>query len=297
VDHKVDNNKKISHMKNVTIIGVPEHFNFPWQLAIEEGAFEARGIHLKWKDIPEGTGKMAQLLQDNKTDLAIILTEGIIKSISEGNPSKIVQEYIATPLLWGIHVAAKSNYRTMGDLKGKTAAISRYGSGSHLMAYVNAQGQTWDTKELKFEVVDNLDGAVDSLTNGRADYFMWERFTTKPLVDQGVFRRIADCPTPWPCFVIAATDKFISENPGTLAHILETINMYTSGFKQIPSIDRTLANRYKQQLEDIKHWLSLTQWGHGNIGKQNLELVQNTLKDLKLIDKVAPYMEMVYMST
>src|SRR5690606_21327067 len=115
-----------------------------------------------------------------------------------------------------------SNYRTLADLKHKTAAISRYGSGSHLMAYVNAQGQGWDTKELKFEVIDNLDGAVASLTDGRADYFMWERFTTKPLVDQGVFRRITDCPTPWPCFVIAATDKFITENPGTLAHILET---------------------------------------------------------------------------
>ncbi|MCM4163249.1 MULTISPECIES: substrate-binding domain-containing protein [unclassified Arenibacter] len=284
-------------MKNVNIIGVPEHFNFPWQLAIEEGAFEARGINIKWKDIPEGTGKMVQLLKDNKTDLAIILTEGIIKSITEGNPSKIVQEYIATPLLWGIHVAAKSNYRTLGDLKNKTAAISRYGSGSHLMAYVNAQGQSWDTKELKFEVVDNLDGAVASLTEGRADYFMWERFTTKPLVDQGVFRRIADCPTPWPCFVIAATDKFITENPGTLAHILETINIYTSDFKQIPSIDRTLANRYKQQLEDIKHWLSLTQWGHRNISKQNLELAQNTLKDLRLIEKVVSNTEIVYMAT
>jgi hypothetical protein len=165
------------------------------------------------------------------------------------------------------------------------------------MAYVNAQGQSWDTKELKFEVVDNLDGAVASLTEGRADYFMWERFTTKPLVDQGVFRRIADCPTPWPCFVIAATDKFITENPGTLAHILETINIYTSDFKQIPSIDRTLANRYKQQLEDIKHWLSLTQWGHRNISKQNLELAQNTLKDLRLIEKVVSNTEIVYMAT
>jgi len=281
-------------LKTVNIIGVPEHFNFPWQLAVEEGAFGARGINLKWKDIPEGTGKMAQMLRDNETDLAIILTEGIIKSISEGNPSKIVQEYIATPLLWGIHVAAKSDYKALSDLKNKTAAISRYGSGSHLMAYVNAQNQGWDTNELKFEVVDNLNGAVTSLTEGKSDYFMWERFTTKPLVDQGVFRRITDCPTPWPCFVIAATDKFIAQNPGTLAHILEVINVYTSDFKQIPSIDRTLANTYNQELEDIRHWLSLTEWGQKNIGKQNLELVQNTLKDLRLIEKIIPNTEILY---
>ncbi|ASO07864.1 substrate-binding domain-containing protein [Arenibacter algicola] len=284
-------------MKNVNIIGVPEHFNFPWQLAIEEGAFGARGINLKWTDIPEGTGKMAQLLKDNETDLAIILTEGIVKSISEGNPSKIVQEYIATPLLWGIHVAAKSTYKTLADLKNKTAAISRYGSGSHLMAYVNAQNQGWNTQDLKFKVIDNLNGAVASLTEGKADYFMWERFTTKPLVDQGVFRRITDCPTPWPCFVIAATDKFITENPGTLKHILDIINIYTSDFKRIPSIDRTLSNTYNQQLEDIEHWLSLTEWGQNNISKKNLELVQNTLKDLNLIEKITPSKEILYKGT
>lgn len=281
-------------MKNVNIIGVPEHFNFPWQLAIEEGAFEARGINLQWKDIPEGTGKMAQLLQDNETDLAIILTEGIVKSITEGNPSKIVQKYIATPLLWGIHVAEKSDYNTLGDLKSKTAAISRYGSGSHLMAYVNAQKEDWDTKDLKFDVVNNLDGAIASLTEGKADYFMWERFTTKPLVDQGIFRRITDCPTPWPCFVIAATDKFIAENSGALAHILEIINVYTSDFKRIPSIDRTLANTYQQQLEDIQHWLSLTEWGQQNMDRPELQLVQHTLKDLELIDEIIPSTAIIY---
>ncbi|MCM4152330.1 ABC transporter substrate-binding protein [Arenibacter sp. N53] len=283
-------------MKNVNIIGVPEHFNFPWQLAIEEGAFEDRGINLQWKDIPEGTGKMAQLLKDNETDLAIILTEGIVKSITEGNLSKIVQEYIATPLLWGIHVAEKSSYSTLKDLRNKSVAISRFGSGSHLMAYVNAQNQGWDTKDLKFEVINNLDGAVASLTEGKSDYFMWERFTTKPLVDQGIFRRISDCPTPWPCFVIAATDKFIAENSGTLAHILEIINVYTSDFKRIPSIDRTLANTYNQKLDDIQHWLSLTEWGQKNIGQHNLELVQNTLLDLKLIDRIVPCTEIIFHS-
>ncbi|RTE52089.1 ABC transporter substrate-binding protein [Arenibacter aquaticus] len=281
-------------MKKVKIIGVPEHFNFPWHLAIEEGAFEARGIDLQWEDIPEGTGKMASLLEEGKTDLAIILTEGLVKSISEGNPSKIVQEYIATPLFWGIHVAAKSNYTELGDLKNKVAAISRFGSGSHLMAFVNAKNNGWDTQDLKFEVVNNLEGAISALTDGRADYFMWERFTTKPLVDQGVFRRITDCPTPWPCFVVAATDRFIAKNPGTLSHILEVINIYTSDFKLIPSIDRSLSINYNQQLQDIQHWLSLTEWGQSNIKAKTLEQVQNTLLDLNLLEKKLAVANLVY---
>ncbi|MGB5437571.1 MAG: substrate-binding domain-containing protein [Maribacter sp.] len=272
-------------MKKVRIIGVPEHFNLPWHMAIADGAFETRGIDLEWTDIPEGTGKMCQMLNDGETDLAIILTEGLIKSITEGNPSKIVQEFIASPLQWGIHVGAKSDFKAITDLKNTTAAISRFGSGSHLMAYVNAQNEDWDTENLDFSVINDVNGAVAALTQGTADYFMWEHFTTKPLVDNGTFRRLGDCPTPWPCFVVAATDKFLEENKSLLKHILEVINLYTSEFKQIPSIDRTLANRYEQQLADIQEWLSLTRWSQRQLELQTLEKVQDTLIDLKLIDK------------
>ena len=270
-------------MKKVRIIGVPEHFNLPWHMAIEENAFKERGIDLEWTDIPEGTGRMCQLLENNETDLAIILTEGIVKSITEGNPSKIVQEYIATPLLWGIHVAANSNYKVIADLENTKAAISRFGSGSHLMAYVNAKNQSWTINEDSFKVINNLEGAVQALTNKEADYFMWERFTTKPLVDNGTFRRITDCPTPWPCFVIAATDAFIAEKSSVLKHILEVINTYTSEFKTIPSIDKTLANAYGQKLIDIQEWLSLTRWSQSKLSATTLSNIQNTLLDLHLI--------------
>lgn len=271
-------------MKEIRIIGVPEHFNFPWQLAIEEGAFEERGIDLQWTDIPEGTGKMCQMLKEDETDLAIILTEGIIKSITEGNPVKIVQEYVSSPLLWGIHVGTKSDFKALSDLEGAKVAISRYGSGSHLMAFVHAKKEGWDTDKLRFEVINNLDGAVQALTEGKADYFMWEHFMTKPLVDKEVFRRLGDCPSPWPSFVIVATDRFLRENKSTLGHILEIINLYTVEFKNIPSIDRTLANTFDQQLEDIREWLSITRWSQSPISTQTVDLVQNTLLNLKLID-------------
>jgi len=276
-------------MKKVNIIGVPEHFNFPWHMAIEEGAFTQRGIDLNWTDIPEGTGKMCQMLENNETDLAIILTEGIVKSITEGNPSRIIQEYIATPLQWGIHVGAKSGYTQIEDLEGKKAAISRFGSGSHLMAYVNAQKEGWDINNLQFEVVNHIDGAVATLINGEADYFMWEHFTTKPLVDNGTFRRLADCPTPWPCFVIAATDHFISENPAVLTHILDIINLYTAEFKKIPSINRTLSNRYEQQLDDINEWLSMTQWSQKQINENKINDVNRTLHELKRIENILSF--------
>lgn len=276
-------------MKTVLIAGVPEHFNLPWHMAVDDGLFRDRGIDLIWKDVPEGTGKMAQMLRDGETDLAVILTEGIIKSIAEGNPARIIQEYIASPLRWGIHVSAKSTYTGLDQLQDTTAAISRFGSGSHLMAYINAKANGWDTGGLDFLVVNTLDGAVTALSNGGADYFLWERFTTKPLVDQGIFRHLGDCPTPWPCFVIAVSQRFAIENPTLPGHILEVINTVTRDFKAIPSIDRTLANTYKLKLPDVQAWLAITQWSQQQINEEVVDNVQNTLFDLNLLsNKVAP---------
>lgn len=281
-------------MKTIKIAGVPEHFNLPWHLCLENGEFEEAGIDLQWTDVPEGTGKMCQLLRDGETDIAVILSEGIVKDITAGNPSKIVQVYVESPLIWGIHVDAKSKYQTLSDLENTKVAISRMGSGSHLMAIVNAQNQGWKTNALDFEIVNTIDGAVEALSNGKADYFMWEKFMTKPLVDNGAFRRIADCPTPWPCFVIAVREELLQTHAQTIEHILEIINATTAEFKDIPSINRTLAERYNQKIEDINQWLSQTKWSQKNITQETLNKVQNQLFDLNLINKKSTFAEMVY---
>lgn len=280
-------------MTTIKIVGVPEHFNLPWHLSIENGDFEKEKIDLRWTDVPEGTGKMCQMLRDGETDIAVILTEGIVKDIVAGNPSKIVQVYVESPLIWGIHVATKSNYKVLADLENTKVAISRLGSGSQLMAYVNASNQGWETENLKFEIVNTIDGAVKALTNKTADYFMWERFMTKPLVDKGIFRRLADCPTPWPCFVIAVHEEVLKKNPTLISKTLAIINQTTLEFKDIPSIDRTLALKYHQKIEDIQEWMSLTQWSQKPLTTEMLNKVQNQLFQLKIIDKKGTFEDIV----
>lgn len=281
-------------MKRINIGGVPEHFNLAWYLTLKDGAYKNEGINLRWKDFFGGTGAMNKALRDGEIDMAVILTEGIIKDIIDGNPSIIVQTFVQSPLIWGIHVAHNSKYKSIADLKGTKAAISRYGSGSHLMAYINAQENNWDLeKDLNFEVIKNLDGAVKGLTNGDADYFMWEKFTTKPIVDDGVFRRIDNCPTPWPCFVIAVREDFLNNNLEDVKTILDIINGTTEEFKSIPSIDKTIANRYDQKLEDVQEWLSLTEWSQDVIDKNTIATVQEKLFDLEIIPKIVDYNTLV----
>ncbi|WP_417352002.1 substrate-binding domain-containing protein [Flavobacterium alkalisoli] len=276
-------------MTTLKIAGVPEHFNLPWHLSINNNEFSNKNIDLKWTDVPEGTGKLCQMLRNGDTDIAVILTEGIIKDIAAGNHSKIVQIYVASPLIWGIHVAAGSPYQTIEDIQKGKVAISRYGSGSHLMAFVNAENQGWDTSKLDFEIINTIDGAVESLTKGNADYFMWERFMTKPLVDKGIFRRVGDCPTPWPCFVIAVRNEILENNPEAIGTVLEVINNKTASFKNIENIDAVLADKYNQKVEDIREWLKLTEWSQTKLNKTTFDKVQDQLVRLQIIENKTSY--------
>jgi ABC-type nitrate/sulfonate/bicarbonate transport system substrate-binding protein len=273
-------------MKNFQIGGVPEHFNLPWYLTLRDKKYTQEGINLRWKDYPGGTGQMCKALREKEIDMAVILTEGIVRDIVNGNHCKIVQVFVKSPLIWGIHVADTSTYKKVSDLKGTQAAISRYGSGSHLMAYINARNNKWDTEEdLDFTVIKNLDGALESLPKGEGDYFLWEKFMTKPFVDNGTFRIVGECPTPWPCFVIAVRNEVLEKDPKSIQKILEIINLTTIEFKDIPSIDVMISNRYGIKLEDVREWLSLTEWSQEGLEEKELEQIQEQLLKLNLIKK------------
>jgi len=273
-------------MTNLKVGGVPEHFNYPWYLTLKNKEYSKQNINLRWQDYPGGTGQMCKALRNGDVDIAIVLTEGIIKDIAEGNPSKIVQTFVKTPLIWGIHVGAKSTFKKIEDLENATIAISRFGSGSHLMAIVNAHNQGWNISKLKFKVIGNLQGGIDALTNGEADYFMWEHFTTKPLVDNGTFRRIDDCPTPWPCFVVAVRNEVLENNFNEVKKVLDIINSQTKNFKKINNIDQVLAEKYEQQLDDIQQWLKITAWNDGKpITKNLITRIQNKMVQFNVIEE------------
>lgn len=282
-------------MKKIIIGGVPEHFNLPWHFALSDKKFQQKGVDLSWRDFPKGTGDMNRALREKEIDMAVILTEGIVRDIVKGNPSKIVQVYVESPLLWGIHVAANSEYQSTADLKGTHAAISRYGSGSHLMAYVNAENLDWDLKnDLKFTIIDDLEGALESLPEGEGDYFMWEKFMTKPYVDNGVFRLIGESPTPWPSFVIAVRDEVLQDQEKSILSILEVINSTTTNFKNIVGLENIIADHFGQKPSDVKKWLSLTEWTNTQLTIKELEDIQKKLIQLELISQQLPASKVLF---
>ena len=264
--------------------GVPEHFILPWHEAMEQGLFREQGLDINWQDYPGGTGAMAKDLRNGDLDLAVLLTEGMVADIVMGNPSKIISVYVASPLIWGIHVPAHSNLQAVSELEDKRYAISRMGSGSHLMAFVNAQQQGWDPNKMELVLVGDINGAREAFRNKEADVFMWEKFMTKPLVDSGQFRRVGECPTPWPCFVIAARQEIIKNHTPELQKLLAVIHQANQAFMQNPQAPQLVAEKFNLQPEDAATWFKATKWATGaTVPLDMVETVIDTLHSLDLI--------------
>jgi sulfonate transport system substrate-binding protein len=282
--------------KNITIKigGVPEHFNLPWHLALEDDAFAKAGIDLQWEDVPEGTGRMSKLLREEKLDVACILTDGIVKDIIAGNRSRILQVYVSSPLLWGVHAPGQIEADRTEQLEDGKIAISRYGSGSHLMSYLLAKRHGWDTDDIQFELINTLDGAVKALSSNKAQLFLWERYMTQPIVDQGIFKRLETIATPWPSFVIAATESCIREKEEALAKMLDIINTYTSDFKNIPSIDRTIASHYDLQVGDVQQWLLRTEFSDDQLWKSTVDTILEEFTAVGIIEKQVALQDLIY---
>lgn len=244
----------------LVVTGVPEHFNLPWHLALENNLFANAGIELTYRDVPGGTGAMTKELNDGTCDLAIVLAEGCVASLLQGNPSWIVKTYVESPLIWGIHVAADSDIHDVAEIQDQRYAISRFGSGSHLMSIVDASERGWPTADMNFEKVGNLEGARSALSSGEAETFFWERFTTAPLVHSGEFRCLGVRETLWPAFVICARDKVLETRAGDIKTVLEIINQSCAALMADPNACQLISSRYSLKLDEVKQWFSQTEW-------------------------------------
>lgn len=282
-------------MEKINIVGVPEHFNYPWVKLVNEQPFLENDVKLIWEDESRGSGAMNHAIREGDAALGVILTESFVKDKVEGNTGKIIGFHVNSPLRWGIHVSAHSKIQTVDELKNIPFLISRMGSGSHLMAYLLAKENGWATEEMDFEIIGNLEGAIKALKKTTPKAFLWEKYTTKPLVDKGWFRRIGELPTPWPCFVIVASEKSLRDHPEVIKTVRDKLykNNGTCMAKQ-PDLIRAISQNYQLNEVDVADWIGQTSWAiDERIKKSSLTKTMETLFDLGLIKKKIKVEELV----
>ena len=269
--------------------GVPEHFNYPWLVAINNGFFKEEGLDVSWTDYKGGTGAMCKDLRENKLDIATLLTEGAIADIAKGNPSIIHSVYVKSPLIWGIHTSYNSMHHDPNDGGKIRYAVSRMGSGSHLMALIDRIQRNQNPMDAEWVIIDNLDGARESLSKNESDYFLWEKNMTAPYVYNKELRRIGECPTPWPSVVLTVSEQALSriENLSGLIRALQRAVDYINNLSD-PA--KTIANVYDLKEEDALDWYKRIEWSPGkNLSEPIYNITAKALLDAGILNKIPEY--------
>lgn len=274
-------------MKTIRITGVPEHFNFPWRNVVSAQPFEKEGILLQWTDESKGSGQMNKYLREEQTDIAIVLTESYLKDFENGNPSKMIGFHVKSPLIWGIHIQGDCNSSSVKEITTPQFLISREGSGSQLMSYVLAERENWDANTIKFKEIGNLDGALEAMKASDPEMFLWEKYTTKPWVDNGQMKRIGEVPSPWPCFVMVATQTALKEFGDVIFKLRDLVYKESKKLQEDSETVKKIAVNYNLQEEDVKQWLAQTQWETENkVSQSAMNKAMARMKDLRILKEI-----------
>lgn len=273
-------------MTQLTIGGVPEHFNWPWQVLVESRDLDRAGIDLDWRSYPGGSGAMSAALTSGELDAALLLTEGAVAGIAQGGRFSIASLYVESPLIWGIHVPARSSFASIADVDSATYAISRLGSGSHLMCYVHAKSRGWQVEALKFATVGSLDGAIEAFERGTAEVFFWEKHMTQPVVDAGRFRRIGEFVAPWPAFVLCVAERLDAAARANLAAALDAALTRAQRIARDASSAENIAAHYGLRHDVVTAWLAATRWAVGaGVTPDAIAPAADALRELDLIPR------------
>lgn len=272
---------------------IPEHFATPLFLAYEQKFFQADGLDLEFVPVPEGTGRLINLLNANEVDIAIGLTEGFIADVAKGNDKyKVIDTYVESPLCWAISTGYNRDEITKAeDLAGKAIGVSRIGSGSYIMSFVLGNKLKFPEPYFsEFPTLSNFKNLRDSVNHAYedktkySDAFMWEHFTSKKYYDSKEIKKIGEIYTPWPSWVITVNHETYGTKIDAVNTFIKNLNKGIAYFLEHPNTATTwIATNLDYTKEDANEWLKTVKFNE-KLGQAEInweKVVQNTSSVLK----------------
>lgn len=267
---------------------VPEHFSIPFTIAQDKGIFKKYDLDVQIKEFPRGTGSMCKALADSEIEVAVALTEGLVSDkINHNTNYSIAASYVTSPLNWGIVANEKSSLSSVEELKGKTFGISRFGSGSHIMAYLLAKEHKWDLDQLKFSVKGGLEDLLKGIEDFSTDSFLWEKFMLKHYVLDKKLKYIGNIVTPWSCFCIAIRNDILTSYNKELKTFLLAIQEACLHFKveRLESLEM-IQKKCKLDKDDSSSWFSTVEFSKdGSLSKKMLLNTMDILEQCGVVKK------------
>jgi ABC-type amino acid transport substrate-binding protein len=225
---------------------------------------------------------MITSLSSHDIDIGIGLTEGWVAGLKSyttpsSMPYRIVGTYVETPLCWAISSGSKrDDIKGTEDLKGKKIGVSRIGSGSYVMGFVLADQEGWlkkDEKPFENVVLDNFKNLRNGVNSGKADFFMWEHFTSKRYYDNGEIKRVGEIYTPWSSWKIVARDAEDSRIDAMRKSINQGIKHFRDNQKEAVEYISTELDYSK---EDAEEWLKTVRFSD-DVQGVNEGVIQKTI--------------------
>jgi ABC-type nitrate/sulfonate/bicarbonate transport system substrate-binding protein len=268
---------------------IPEHFSTPLHFAQKHYGLSAELI-----PFPTGTGALVSGLKSSdpntpQIDVAIGLTEGFVadlgkaKAAGESTGYGLVGTYVDSPLCWAISAGAgKDGIKSVEDLKNSRVGVSRIGSGSYVMSFVLADQQGWlesGSGKDPFEVVPigDFKALRDAVNGDKADFFMWEHFTTKHFWDVGEIKRIGEIYTPWPSWMVAAKEGTEEAVKDLMEKLDQGVKHYLENSEEaVEHITSTM--QYSK--EDAREWMKTVKFS-GEVRGVSAKTVDDTVGVLR----------------
>lgn len=250
-------------MERISVGGVPEHYNLPWQLAAERDIFSSAGLDVSWTVYAGGTGAMTAALHQGELDLAILLTEGFVSAVQQGLRARLAKVYIDTPLPWGIYTGSDSDHTKVDFRRNSKFAVSRLGSGSHLMPSIHALECGSHLFQEQFVVVNSLPAAGERLKAGLADFFYWEQYMARPYIHSGHMRQVGKFAAPWSSFLMVMSEEAFERKAHSILNLLQIMSEECIRFKQDNASVIHLSKRFDMTVAEAREWLQHNQWNLG----------------------------------
>jgi hypothetical protein len=153
-----------------------------------------------------------------------------------------------------------------------------------LMALVLAGREGWDPSSLTFHTVGNMYGAKNAMDAGDEGIFLWEKYTTAPMVKNGTMKLIGEVPSPWPCFVLVATEKALKEFGTLIYELRDRVYQISERLMQEADTIDALASSYELDKNDITHWRAQTKWcTTASVSRAELDRAMDTMQELGIL--------------
>jgi len=125
------------------------------------------------------------------------------------------------------------------------------------MASVLAQTHGWSTgitaAQNKYVECGPFAALREAVTEGKADWFMWEHYTTKKYWDNGELKRLGQLETPWPAWHIAAVGERADER--VARHLLPALTKGVRHFQaHKDEAVRWITENMEYSQEDAEAW-------------------------------------------